>query len=208
MLSSCPRNRHRDNYLIRKRSVVHQLVSRTFRSAVAWSFVATALRFGSALFILPLILRRLPAEELGLWYVFLSLGTLATLVDFGFAPTISRVTAYLWAGARELKPYGLDDLSSSSRESSIDAQPNLPLLSRLIAALKVYYLTLGGTAFVLLGTVGGWWVFSKSRDLPNASSLRIAFFVYALGVALNLVGNMWLYVLNGINRVRASLQLN
>jgi O-antigen/teichoic acid export membrane protein len=188
---------------------VRQIFNRIFRSAVAWSFVATALRFGSALFILPLILRRIPPEELGLWYVFLSFGTLVTLLDFGFAQTISRVTAYLWAGSRELSPYGLPSVNNPSAiDVKPDTGPNLSLLSRLIAALRIYYAVLGGAALLLLLTLGSWWVYTKTRDLPNAYSLRIAFLVFALAVALNLIGGMWLYALNGINRVRESLQLN
>src|SRR5689334_17996727 len=101
---------------------VRQFFSRVVRTAVAWSFLATALRFGSALFVLPIILRTVPSEELGLWYVFLSFGALATLVDFGFAPTISRVTSYLWAGAQELRPYGLPSNIDLPRESP-DAKP-------------------------------------------------------------------------------------
>ena len=115
---------------------MRQILNRIFRTAVAWSFIATALRFGSALFVLPLLLRSVPSEELGLWYVFLSFGALATLVDFGFSTTINRVTAYLWAGARELSPYGLPksvDLADRQR----GVEPNMSLLSRLIAALKI-----------------------------------------------------------------------
>jgi O-antigen/teichoic acid export membrane protein len=181
-------------------------LNRVLRSAVIWGFVATALRFGSVLLVLPLLLQRVPPEELGLWYVFLSFGALATLVDFGFAPTISRVTAYLWAGARELSPYGLPpniDLPNERR----DAEPNLPLLSRLVAALKAYYALLGAAALLVLLSVGGWWIYRKTYDLPNAQSLRLAFVVYAVAVALNLIGGMWLYALNGINRVRESSQL-
>ena len=186
---------------------MRQILNRIFRTAVAWSFIATALRFGSALFVLPLLLRSVPSEELGLWYVFLSFGALATLVDFGFSTTISRVTAYLWAGARELSPYGLPksvDLADRQR----GVEPNMSLLSRLIAALKIYYGLLGGAALLLLLTIGGWWIYKKTYDLPNAQSLRLAFVVYAIAVALNLIGGMWLYALNGINRVRESLQLN
>ena len=185
---------------------MRRLFNRIHQTAVAWSFVATALRFGSALFVLPLILRRVPSDELGLWYVFLSFGALATLVDFGFAPTISRVTAYLWSGARELSPYGLPTniaLADQQRHTG----PNLPLLSRLVAALKVYYWMLGAAALLLLLTAGSWWIYKKTYELPNARSLRIAFVVYSIAVALNLASGMWPYALNGINRVRESSQL-
>lgn len=189
-------------------SETRQLLSRILRSAVAWSGVATVLKLGSAIFLLPLVLRKVPTEELGLWYVFLSFGGLVTLLDFGFAQTISRVTAYLWGGARELIPYGLPTAENIAQNNDGQITPNFLLLSRLIAALKVYYRILGGAALVLLLTCGSWWVHIKTRGLPNAQSLQIAFIVYAVAVALNIVGNMWLFTLNGINRVRESLQLS
>ena len=187
------------------------MFSRVFRSAVAWSFVATSLKLGSAILILPLILRRVSADELGLWYVFLSFGALAMLIDFGFGHTINRAVAYLWAGARELAPYGLGmrETEKCLEETSLcNSEPNRPLLSRLIGALKFYYAALGIFALTLLLVAGGWWVCLKTQNLPNATALRIAFVVYSFGIALNLVGAIWLYALNGVNRVRESLQLN
>ncbi len=76
--------------------------ARLYSSAVAWSFVFTAIRAGGNLLVLPLMLHKLSPDDLGLWYVFLSLGGMASLIDFGFYPTMSRVTAYLWAGAEEI----------------------------------------------------------------------------------------------------------
>src|SRR5262249_17674540 len=176
--------------------------------AVGWSFLATALRFGWALFILPLVLRRVPPEELGLWYVFLSLGALASLIDFGFAQTINRAAGYLWAGAAELSPYGVASAQNLAQSSAEPSQPNLPLFSRLIAALKFYYLVLGAAALVLLLGAGGWWIYLKTQGFTNATSMRIAFLVYSLGVVLNLVGGLWIFVLNGVNRVRESFQIS
>ena len=89
------------------RSFLNGIASRIYGSAVAWSFVFTAIRAGGNLLVLPLMLHKLTPEDLGLWYVFLSLGGMASLVDFGFYPTMSRVTAFLWAGADEIQETGV-----------------------------------------------------------------------------------------------------
>ena len=182
-----------------------QLLARASRSAVAWSFIATALRFGSAAFVLPLVLRRVPPEELGLWYVFLSLGSLASLLDLGFAPTVIRCAAYLWAGAQKLLPWGIH--SANAEDSSESRGPNLPLLSDLVASLRTYYLTTAIAVFILLAFGGGAWIWYKSEALVDRQSLRAAFIIYAVGVSLNFANSIWIYLLSAINAVRQSQQI-
>ena len=47
------------------------------------------------------MVRTIPTEELGLWYVFLSLQGIAALFDLGFSPAVTRAAGYIWAGATE-----------------------------------------------------------------------------------------------------------
>jgi O-antigen/teichoic acid export membrane protein len=70
------------------------LFQRTIQSAVAWTFLATVLRVGANLFVLPLMLRKPPPEHLDLCYVFMTIGGFASLLDFGFEPTINRAASY------------------------------------------------------------------------------------------------------------------
>src|SRR5690606_17932517 len=107
-----------------------QCFRRGLSSAVAWSFLGTALRVGSGILLLPLLLRSLPKEQLGLWYVFISLGGLIGLLDMGFAPTASRAIAYLWAGAQELLPHGVQAVPEEHK-----GKPNRQLLINLLAPL-------------------------------------------------------------------------
>ncbi|MDQ6911495.1 MAG: hypothetical protein M3128_01305 [Verrucomicrobiota bacterium] len=183
---------------------MRKLVQRAAQSAVGWGLFAIALRFGSALLLLPLILRRLPPDELGLWYIFVSLGALALLVDLGFAPTIVRAAGYLWAGSRTLLPFGI---SLEEIENKPPRLPNLHLLADLVASVRVYYLTLAGVLFLLLSGAGGAWVWHKSAGLTNANSIRAAFLVYAFGLSLGFAHNLWPSLLSGINAVRQVQQI-
>ena len=189
-----------------------RLFRRAAQSAVAWSFAATALRFGSALFVLPLTLRHIPPEELGLWYVFLSLGALASLLDFGFAPAVVRSSGYLWAGARKLLPFGIEsaplaEAVAAPQEEPRSSGPNTVLLARLVATLRVYYAITAAFVLALLAFAGGAWVWHKSAALADAGSIRTAFIVYAFGVSLNFANSLWLYLLAGVNGVRQSQQI-
>ncbi len=182
---------------------MRKLVQRASQSAVGWGLFAIALRFSSALFLLPLILRRLPPEELGLWYVFLSLGALALLVDLGFAPNVVRATGYLWAGSRTLLPFGISPEEIENKHRP----PNLQMLGELVASVRVYYLTLAGVLFLLLSGAGGAWVWQKSAGLTNPNSIRAAFLVYAFGLSLGFAHNLWPSLLSGINAVRQAQQI-
>jgi O-antigen/teichoic acid export membrane protein len=190
---------------------MRQLVQRVSRSAVSWSLIAAALRFGSALLLLPLILWRVPSEELGLWYVFISLGALAALMDFGFAHTVTRSAGYLWAGSRMLLPFGIDLPDSLVKTDivgkPIQPPPNLPMFSNLVASLRVYYLAAGGLLFLLLTTAGGAWIWHKSLGLAQAHSIHLAFFAYAMGVSLGFANSLWPSLLAGIDAVKEAQQI-
>jgi O-antigen/teichoic acid export membrane protein len=191
--------------------LMRQLVQRVSGSAVSWSLIAAALRSGSALLLLPLILWRIPSDELGLWYVFVSLGSLAGLMDLGFAYTASRAAGYLWAGSRMLLPFGIDvedrSFETDARGEAIRREPNLPMLSSLVASLRIYYLAAAGLLLLLLTTVGGAWIWQKSVGLAHAPSIRLAFLVYAIGVSLGFANSLWPSVLAGINAVKEAQQI-
>ncbi len=73
---------------------------------VAWSFFATFFRVASTALLLPIILRLLPADEVGLWTIFMSVTFIVNLFDFGFSSSFSRNITYIFSGVKELKPEG------------------------------------------------------------------------------------------------------
>ena len=58
---------------------------------------------GSNFLMLPMIIFYMNDSMVGLWYVFASIGTIATLFDFGFSVTFARNITYCWSGANKLK---------------------------------------------------------------------------------------------------------
>jgi O-antigen/teichoic acid export membrane protein len=179
------------------------LFQRTVRSAAAWSFLATLLRLGASVFVLPLILRKIPSEQLGLWYVFGTIGGFASLLDFGFEPTITRMASYAWGGASRLVAFGMH----KDESARTDAEPNRLLLSDLVATLRVYYFWIGLGVLVLLALGGGGWVWITTANLATATSLRLAWLVYATGCCLNFISGRWPALLTGVGGVREAQHL-
>jgi O-antigen/teichoic acid export membrane protein len=183
---------------------VKTLFLRAFNSAVAWSFLGTFLRLGASVLVLPLILKKLPPEHLGLWYVFGTIGSLAALLDLGFEPTITRMVSYVWGGASRLTAFGLHEPDAGAAARG----PNHPLLHDLLATLRAYYRWVGLGVLLLLTFGGGAWIWIKTEDLPAATSLRGAWLLYAFGACLNFVSGRWPALLIGLGAIRQSQQIS
>lgn len=73
------------------------------KSDVIWSYLGTAFSMLSNLITIPMVIYFLDSDLVGLWYIFVSIGAIANLFDFGFTVTLARNITYVWGGAR--RPY-------------------------------------------------------------------------------------------------------
>src|ERR1044071_702707 len=127
-------------------------LTRVRSSAVFYGAFATAIRVGANIFLLPLILKRFSSAELAVWWVFVALGAIANLADFGFGQAISRVYSYLWAGADDFDTEGL-------RSPPTTSSPNYVRIRQFSAVVRHFYfrvaliatglLIIGGTPLLL-----------------------------------------------------------
>ncbi len=69
---------------------------------VVWSYLGSFFRLAANIILLPFMLHFLSDDDLGMWYVFAGIAQFVVLLDFGFAPALSRNIAYVWCGAKEL----------------------------------------------------------------------------------------------------------
>ena len=143
--------------------------------------------------LLPFLVRFLTADELGLWYVYLAIGGLVALFEFGFSPTFSRNITYLWSGARELKKEGCDTEVSNL----VDEEKFACLLSvcksvyRQITLIALIVVLTAGTAYVLYISY-------------TSISIVITLLSWGLFVSSSLVNLYYLYysaLLRGIGKV-------
>lgn len=122
------------------------------RTDIAWGYIAQALNIGAGIILLPVILYYLPPEDVGLWFVFVTLGSLAQLLEFGFQPTLVRNTAYVYAGAKELVHKGLPPPPAPGQPLNHALLKELVQTSRHIYRIValVCFITLlgGGTAYI------------------------------------------------------------
>ena len=140
-----------------------------------WALAAQALNVGAGLLLLPVILRYLDSGEVGLWFVFLALGSLAQLLELGFQPTLVRSTAYVYAGARSLSASGLPPSAESNAGVSME------LLASVVSAAKTIYVRVAALAsFVMLGA-GTAYVYSLIAGGKHAAAILAAWIAFSLG---------------------------
>lgn len=109
------------------------------------------INFGSALFILPLLLTKFDKLEISFWFLVNVFIQLARLADSGFGPTLIRAVSYFKAGAAKL-PRNKEDFENSYVENS--DKPNFEKLRDLLSTSNTIYSILSWVAVLLLSTIG------------------------------------------------------
>lgn len=119
------------------------MISKASRKDIIWGYLSQFLNIGTGIILIPIAVSYLSAEDMGLWYLFVAISGFAQLLEFGFQPTISRMTSYVYSGASELKGEGLPEKKHGL---------NIQLLYDLIFAAKsIYRYVAFGSCIALLG---------------------------------------------------------
>ncbi len=169
---------------------------------VIWNFVATTMRVASGLIVLPLVLHLLPSEEVGLWNIFLIIGSLAALLDFGFSNSFSRNITYIFSGVKELKTTGYTAVAENDK--SID----YGLLKSVISSMRRYYGVLALVFLVLFFAVSPIYLTTVlSKYSGNKSEVWFAWFTYGVLVAYQLYTYYYSSLLIGRGLIKRNLQI-
>lgn len=157
-----------------------------------WGYVSQIIQFGSGLLILPLILHKLSASEVGIWYVFMAITGLVSLLDFGFSPIIMRNVSYVFSGAKKIEKQGIDINQQLG-------QLDYTLLFTLIKTSQQLYRIISLISFVLISSLGSIYIYSLTKSiLPSLqSSIIISWAIFAIGAVLNLYFAYYLPLLQG-----------
>lgn len=164
------------------------------RRDILWNYAGTIVSMASNFMLLPVLIAFLSDEMLGLWYVFVAVGGLVMLFEFGFNPTFSRNFAFCWAGARHLVREG--------RDPGVSDEADPVLLANLIAACKMVYRRVALAALVVLSIPGTAYVFHVSSGL-NLTEVAASWAIYAAAVLVNLYFLYYAAMLRGIGSIAA-----
>lgn len=169
------------------------------RSAVVWSWVFNGLRLASGLLLLPLVLKKLSTEELGMYYVLLSQVALAPVIDFGFSPAVLRFVSYAMGGAETLQAHGVTKSSGTG--------PNYRLLWHLFFTTRALYRVLALLVLVVLGVWGTYIVELRIHETPSPFAVQVAWGVTLLATVLDVYSSWAPVFLRGMDQVLVSVRI-
>lgn len=159
---------------------------------VVWSYIGTFMSLTSNIVMLPFMLYFLDGDTLGIWYIFTSIGAIATLFDFGFGVTFARNITYCWSGVPSLKKENVEFADNQE----VDYQ----LMKHVLIACQLIYLVIAGIALLLLSTVGTGYILLVSHGLDRGSYL-IAWIIYVAATFFNLYYGYYTSFLRGVGAV-------
>lgn len=145
------------------------------KTDVIWGYLSQILNISSSLILLPFILIYLNSEDIGVWYVFITMIGLIQLLEFGFLPTTSRYISYIYSGAKDI--IGSDVITSD--EDKVDVQ----FLSNIISSSRTIYLIVSCISVVII-VFGGTLYLSTLDYKGDFHEIYLAWVIYGLATIL------------------------
>ncbi|MDD2426253.1 MAG: O-unit flippase-like protein [Bacteroidales bacterium] len=172
------------------------------RGDLFWNYGATFMRVASGLIVLPLILRMLPSQEVGLWTVMISLNSIIYLLDFGFFQTFSRSVTYIFSGAKELISEGIGEKAEEGSEISF------PLLKGALKAMRNYYAAMSFLLLIVFLT-GGYFYIEKLLEgfLGDPFDAKMAWYLYGIMLCFQFYTYYYDALLTGRGMIKRSRQI-
>ena len=158
------------------------------KSDIIWSYIGNFFKVAANIILLPVVLKMLTDDELGIWYVFGSVSQIVVLLDFGFAATIARNIAYAWCGVDSLQKDSIGNL----REGQ---ETNFEYFKKVLDTCRFIYLIIASVALLILLTAGLFYI--RSLD----ETCVIAWVIYSMGVAVNLLYCYYTSFMRGIGAI-------
>lgn len=173
------------------------MFNKILRNPVIMTWTNNLVQFGSAIFVLPLILVKFTTEEVAVWFVFNTILGLAMLADSGFGPTLVRATAYFFSGA-DILPRNIEQFKN---QRAGKGKPNYKELFALLNTTGKVYLLLSLLASFFLA-VGGSLISHNVISLAgNRTDIWLALTVLVISSGIKIQSVRWVSFIQGIDQV-------
>lgn len=151
---------------------------------LVWTILATFFKLGAGVLLFPFILNKLPAQTIGIWTIFTSVGVISTLLDFGFNQSFARNVAYVFSGVKNLQKQGYQTLNE---DNIPDELIDYNLLKSTIRAMRFFYSRVALFLFLFLISVGTLYIHSILNDYTgNQSEIYVSWIIVCLNQSYSL----------------------
>jgi O-antigen/teichoic acid export membrane protein len=160
---------------------------------VVWGYLGTILKIAINVILLPVVYNFLTGQEIGIWYIYISVGSIVNLLDFGFTSTLSRNIAYSWSGADQLQKENVKHIEPN-------AEPNVILFKKVLKMSKFVYLAIGLIALLILLTAGTIYINYIGQDFDGRYLIE-SWIIYIIAVFINLYMGYFSAFLRGVGAI-------
>lgn len=154
------------------------------------SFLSKSL---SLIVVLPLLLTRLDTSEISLWYLFMTIIGLQSIVDAGFSPTFIRVIAYVKGGA------GIGQLKECHH--TVTGTFDIQTLNQVYSTMSRIYRYLGLVWTSLLVVAGTIVLQRPVAAVPDKGAAWLAWAIIVIASGISFQGTLYSSYLQGMNQV-------
>ena len=171
-----------------------QFAQRLTQTAVLWMWVNNALRLGTGILLLAIVVPRFSDTELLIYTVLWSVYAFVVIVDNTVGANMIRFFAYAMGGATNLKALGVDF-------EHRDKEPNYDLIWGLMRASQRIYGAFGVGVFFFILALGSFNLYTPVAAAQEPLVAWSALGLTALAAGLEVFFGWWLAALRGINHV-------
>lgn len=158
-----------------------------------WSVLAMVLRNFGSILLLPIILRTVPTEQMGLWYVLLAVGGFAALADLGLSQTVGRFASSLTQGSGWLCKQGIANATTPGA-----VEVSLASFTRAARVLHRYVAT--GTLVTML-VAAFFTFFDRQHQCAHSQETYLAFGLFLIANTYGAYARWRSVILTGLGEV-------
>ena len=162
------------------------------------SILNVIIRVGGQIILLPLILRKVETDAIGLWYTFSAVTSFSLVFDVLLSGSITRLAAAYRSGMPK-KAIGIFKQHDNGTE-------NRPALLALIGTSRFTSLTLGVTYAALLLPIGKIWLISSIAANEGNLNIQDLWFLCVTASAIGLAYGQSNNIIRGLNAIATANQ--
>lgn len=156
---------------------------------VAWGYIGQLFSLFSGLITLAIILKMLSPEEVGMNYIMLTISTLVSLLDFGFAAQFGLNFTLIHSGSQRLLKEGV--------EHNENGQINYHLLAVLLETAKKVYRRLSLFCIFLMLTFGTLYIYNVTNKFDSVHNSLYIWILYSISTYFNIYYIYYVSLLRG-----------
>jgi hypothetical protein len=174
------------------------MINRLWNSATFMTWGNLLIRTLGLVLLMPMVLTKLPDNEVIVWYLFSSLIALQQLVDMGFMQTFSRLISYGMGGAKIGDMIAIRDIGTIKK---IQTEPDWMTIHSIDRVMLRIYKKITLIAACLGAGLGTWVLGGPIGNTSNTMAAWSAWIMVLLSSCWMLYGNYYAAYLQGMNEI-------